>query len=171
MADLEYRTDEDPISYAFRSSTPNLDFGDFGNYTANIGLQNYANMPKEHVGNQQQNEGADVGAASITFDPGYRFYLAFTAIAVLAMMVALDGTAVSVALPVCTILPFDSGIPPPVNNQLMAIVDYSHGFKWYHNRGLLVWHRLFAQLGRLSDFYWRALQHIWPHARIDILRQ
>ena len=34
------------------------------------------------------------------FEPGYRFYLAFSSLAVLAMMVALDGTSVSVALPV-----------------------------------------------------------------------
>lgn len=34
------------------------------------------------------------------FQPGYRFYLAFSSLAVLAMMVSLDGTSVSVALPV-----------------------------------------------------------------------
>lgn len=34
------------------------------------------------------------------FEPGYRFYLAFSSLAVLAMMVSLDGTSVSVALPV-----------------------------------------------------------------------
>ena len=34
------------------------------------------------------------------FDPGWRFYLAFSSLAVLAMMVSLDGTSVSVALPV-----------------------------------------------------------------------
>ena len=39
------------------------------------------------------------------FDPGYRFYLAFSSLAVLAMMVSLDGTSVSVALPV-RLLPF-----------------------------------------------------------------
>ena len=39
------------------------------------------------------------------FDPGYRFYLAFLSLAVLAMMVSLDGTSVSVALPV-RLLPF-----------------------------------------------------------------
>ena len=34
------------------------------------------------------------------FKPGYRFYMAFASLAVLAMMVSLDGTSVSVALPV-----------------------------------------------------------------------
>ncbi|KAL9035112.1 MAG: hypothetical protein Q9214_006737, partial [Letrouitia sp. 1 TL-2023] len=34
------------------------------------------------------------------FKPGYGFYLAFSSLAVLAMMVSLDGTSVSVALPI-----------------------------------------------------------------------
>lgn len=34
------------------------------------------------------------------FKPGYRFYLAFSSLAVLALMVSLDSTSVSVALPV-----------------------------------------------------------------------
>ena len=34
------------------------------------------------------------------FEPRYRFYLAFSSLAVLAMMVSLGGTSVSVALPV-----------------------------------------------------------------------
>lgn len=36
------------------------------------------------------------------FKPGYRFYLAFLTLAVLTLMVALDGTSLSVALPVST---------------------------------------------------------------------
>lgn len=39
----------------------------------------------------------------VAFKPGYRFYMAFSSLAVLAMMVSLDGTSVSVALPVCHI--------------------------------------------------------------------
>ena len=35
------------------------------------------------------------------WNPGWRFHLAFSCLAVLAMMVSLDGTSVSVALPVC----------------------------------------------------------------------
>jgi hypothetical protein len=100
MAALVRRTDEDLASYALRSSTGNVGLG---NYTANVELRNKANSPEEYVEILQQNENTDANAASITFNPGYRFYLAFTALAVLAMMVALDGTAVSVALPVCTI--------------------------------------------------------------------
>lgn len=43
---------------------------------------------------------ADDGATA-PWNPGYRFYMAFSALAVLAMMVSLDGTSVSVALPIC----------------------------------------------------------------------
>lgn len=47
--------------------------------------------------------------------PGYRFKLAFAALAVLAIMVSLDGTSVSVALPVSegprSADPFP-GVPP-----------------------------------------------------------
>jgi hypothetical protein len=100
MASLVRRANEDPISYNLRSSTADVGFG---NYTANIELQNEINTPEECVKTLQQNESTDTDAASITFNPGYRFYLAFTALAVLAMMVALDGTTVSVALPVCII--------------------------------------------------------------------
>ena len=35
-----------------------------------------------------------------TFQPGTRFYLAFSVLAVLTLMVALDGTTISVALPI-----------------------------------------------------------------------
>ena len=34
------------------------------------------------------------------FHPGYRFYLAFATLSILTLMVALDGTSISVALPV-----------------------------------------------------------------------
>ena len=34
------------------------------------------------------------------FNPGTRFYLAFSSLAILVIMLALDGTSVSVALPV-----------------------------------------------------------------------
>jgi hypothetical protein len=36
----------------------------------------------------------------VTFNPGGRFHLAFASITVLAMMVSLDSTSISVALPV-----------------------------------------------------------------------
>lgn len=45
------------------------------------------------------------------FRPGYQFYLAFSSLAVLALMVSLDGTSVSVALPVRPLLSFP--VPPP----------------------------------------------------------
>jgi hypothetical protein len=111
------------------------------------------NTPKEHDGIAPQNEKNEAEAASIVFKPGYRFYIAFTALAVLAMMVALDGTAVSVALPVRILLSFIS----LSNSQLIAVVDYSHGFKWHHYRSFLVRHRLLAQLGHLSAPPWRTV--------------
>ncbi|KAB8360571.1 hypothetical protein FH972_024311 [Carpinus fangiana] len=40
------------------------------------------------------------GDDGVEWKPGYRFYLAFSALAVLALMASLDGTSVSVALPV-----------------------------------------------------------------------
>ena len=48
------------------------------------------------------------------FRPGYRFYLAFASLTILAMMVSLDGTSVSVALPV-------SDFQQDVKNRLFAI--------------------------------------------------
>ena len=42
---------------------------------------------------------AECTNAPPTFQPGTRFYLAFTVLAVLTLMVALDGTTISVALP------------------------------------------------------------------------
>lgn len=43
--------------------------------------------------------------AAASFKPGYRFYMAFSSLALLAMMASLDGTSVSVALPVRPLLP------------------------------------------------------------------
>ena len=57
------------------------------------------------------------------FKPGYRFYLAFSSLAVLAMMVSLDGTSVSVALPVRLLSP---------NHNLKAnSLTSDHGTEFY----------------------------------------
>jgi hypothetical protein len=40
------------------------------------------------------------GPDETTFKPGHRFYLAFGTLSILTLMVALDGTSISVALPV-----------------------------------------------------------------------
>lgn len=53
-------------------------------------------------GDEFNGENTDTGK----FRPGYCFYLAFSSLAVLAMMVSLDGTSVSVALPVCPLHSF-----------------------------------------------------------------
>jgi hypothetical protein len=48
----------------------------------------------------------EVQTAAASFKPGYHFYMAFSSLALLAMMASLDGTSVSVALPVRPLLPF-----------------------------------------------------------------
>ena len=51
--------------------------------------------------NEHEADTVNANSNGVTkFDPGWRFYLAFSSLAVLAMMVSLDGTSVSVALPV-----------------------------------------------------------------------
>ena len=51
--------------------------------------------------NEHEPDTVNASSNGVTkFDPGWRFYLAFSSLAVLAMMVSLDGTSVSVALPV-----------------------------------------------------------------------
>lgn len=40
------------------------------------------------------------GPDETTFKPGHRFYFAFGTLSILTLMVALDGTSISVALPV-----------------------------------------------------------------------
>ena len=66
-------------------------------------------MEMETRGSSQQSEGTQTPASTRSeevqkpdngFHPGPRFYLAFAAIMLLALMVALDGTSISVALPI-----------------------------------------------------------------------
>ncbi|KAL6719143.1 hypothetical protein ACLMJK_003380 [Lecanora helva] len=56
--------------------------------------QNFYPQENEPIAKETEKE-----AAVVPFNPGYRFYMAFSSLAVLAMMVSLDGTSVSVALP------------------------------------------------------------------------
>ena len=53
-----------------------------------------------HEGQRSSIKSKDKQTDVSQFKPGYQFYLAFSSLAVLAMMVSLDGTSVSVALPV-----------------------------------------------------------------------
>lgn len=53
---------------------------------------------------------------STPFNPSKGFYLAFLVLTVLAMMVSLDGTSVSVALPVSQVLRPDFGVDNRVNH-------------------------------------------------------
>lgn len=61
--------------------------------SSNSPEQQTANIPNDSAFNSSED-------AAPAFNPGPRFYLAFSSLTVLAMMVALDGTSVSVALPV-----------------------------------------------------------------------
>ena len=118
MAALVHRTDEEPAPHNARSTTTFLDFSNnsvFIEFSPFVPewpspspdkISNDINISQEHLKDECQNKETDEDVVSIGFNPGYRFYFAFTALAVLAMMVALDGTAVSVALPVCTLKSF-----------------------------------------------------------------
>lgn len=44
----------------------------------------------------------DVDAYATTFEPGWRFYLAFSSLLVITLMAALDATSLSVAIPKIT---------------------------------------------------------------------
>lgn len=71
---------------------------------------------------QSENNGQKIDGVvqeAAKFEPGYRFYLAFSSLAVLAMMVSLDGTSVSVALPVCAFLNY---WPPPFRADLLWLI-------------------------------------------------
>ncbi|KAL9095161.1 MAG: hypothetical protein Q9165_002417 [Trypethelium subeluteriae] len=56
--------------------------------------------PEPQSSNEQNEENVGTQDAPVAFHPGARFYLAFSSLTVLAMMVSLDGTSVSVALPI-----------------------------------------------------------------------
>jgi hypothetical protein len=73
--------------------------------------------PQSAPQSQDDNINNSQDASNIVFNPGARFYFAFSSLTVLAMMVALDGTSVSVALPV-RIYPY-----PP---QLLMTKDTDH---------------------------------------------
>ncbi|KAI7201504.1 putative MFS transporter [Hortaea werneckii] len=60
-------------------------------------LPSYYGKHDSSVAAQQM---ADKESPPVTFKPGTRFYLAFSALASLSLVVALDGTSISVALPV-----------------------------------------------------------------------
>lgn len=44
-------------------------------------------------------------SSSAAFNPGWRFYLAFSSLSVITLMAALDATSISVALPVGVFFP------------------------------------------------------------------
>lgn len=84
-------------------------------------------------GDKINDENTDTG----NFKPGYRFYLAFSSLAVLALMVSLDGTSVSVALPVCPLHSFP--IPVLFPRSYPAFIadpsdlDHFRGSTWHCN--------------------------------------
>ena len=78
-----------PLSYADNDKQNSVGDGNIFQYKS-------ATQKKE----QNIEPTADKAANLTSFSPGYRFYLAFASLSIIAMMVALDGTSVSVALPV-----------------------------------------------------------------------
>lgn len=66
---------------------------------ADMDKENSVDIPMASAEHDPDTVDGSFDAAS-RFEPGLRFYLAFSSLAVLAMMVSLDGTSVSVALPV-----------------------------------------------------------------------
>lgn len=85
---------ERPLPSSLSSAPPN----DGENTEDNVGT---AAAPDEHESDTINASSKDV----TKFNPGKRFYLAYSSLAVLVMMVALDGSSVSVALP--------ARLPPP----------------------------------------------------------
>ena len=57
-------------------------------------------------GGAQRIEPTERQLVTASFKPGYHFYMAFSSLALLAMMASLDGTSIAVALPVRPLLPF-----------------------------------------------------------------
>ena len=84
----------EPLQFVLSSAPPN----DGANKENNIGT---ATATDEHEPDTINASSNDV----TKFNPGRRFYLAYSSLAVLVMMVALDGSSVSVALP--------ARLPPP----------------------------------------------------------
>jgi hypothetical protein len=62
-----------------------------------------APVAEQEVSSQQAAQSLDGESAhaDAPFNPGWRFFTAFIAIAVISLMAALDATSLSVALPVC----------------------------------------------------------------------
>ena len=81
------------------SSLPSAPPSDGANKEDNVGT---AAATDEHESDTVNASSKDV----TKFNPGKRFYLAYSSLAVLVMMVALDGSSVSVALP--------ARLPPPL---------------------------------------------------------
>ena len=78
----------EPLQSSLSSAPP----GDSTNKEDNVGT---ATATGEH-----ESDTIDANSKDVTkFNPGKRFYLAYSSLAVLVMMVALDGSSVSVALP------------------------------------------------------------------------
>lgn len=79
---------EEPLQSSLLSAPPN----DGTNKEGNVGIATATDENEPDTANESSN-------GVTKFNPGRRFYLAYSSLAVLVMMVALDGSSVSVALP------------------------------------------------------------------------
>jgi len=128
---------------------------------------------------QDKAEITDIGEDFSRFKPGYRFYLAFIALSVLALMVSLDGTSVSVALPVRHPVHgralFYSSVadfhPLCVRWLIRQCLDIGSRSSRHSNRGFLGGNELSADVVRLSTTTGRTLSYLRPHADTRILHR
>ena len=96
---LESKEDEGDLSFPQSAMVVNREVGDYEND------QNVTTDPSLHqvnsAGTLQQVKSAGIPPVpEAEFKPTTRLYLAFGTLAVITLMVALDGTSLSVALPV-----------------------------------------------------------------------
>ena len=91
------------------------------------------------------------------FKPTKRLYLAFGTLAVITLMVALDGTSLSVALPVIlfTILATFG------HQYRLTRSDHGTCSEGYRSRGFLGWHIIPSLLHNLSAKLRRTLSRLW----------
>ena len=105
------------------------------------------------------------------FNPGWRFYVVFTTMAVITLAVALDATSLSVALPVSQIV--RCATSPRRADCPRRLADHRQRAEGDSNRGLLVWHLIPPDLHRLPATVRLAQPHLWPqtldHARPRLL--
>lgn len=94
------------------------------------------------------------------FKPSTRLYLAFLTLAVITLAVALDGTSLSVALPVSSSWTILEGLTYLKKPAYKRDTDYLTEASRNSYRGILVWNVLPAMLDDLSTQFCVLLSHL-----------